>query len=45
MTDGVVVPMKSGNSDGGKDPWSWNSVLERASDEVIGNESGNTTKS
>lgn len=31
MTDGVVVPVKSGNADGGKDPWSWNSVLkERA---------------
>ena len=31
MADGVVVPMKSGNADGGKDPWSWNSVLkERA---------------
>jgi hypothetical protein len=31
MTDGVVVPVKSGNSDGGKDPWSWRSVLkERA---------------
>jgi len=31
MTDGSVVPMKSGNADGGKGPWSWNSVLkERA---------------
>lgn len=31
MTDGVVVPVKSGNADGGKDPWSWSSVLkERA---------------
>ena len=45
MSDGVVVPVKSGNSDGGKDPWSWNSVLQRASNEVIDNESGNTTKS
>ena len=29
----VIVPMKSGNADGGKDPWSWRSVCDRASDE------------
>ena len=45
MSDGVVVPVKSGNADGGKDPWSWNSVLQSASNEVIDNESVNTTKS
>ena len=22
----LVVPLKSGNADGGKEPWSWNSV-------------------
>ena len=26
VADRVVVPMKSGNADGGKDPWSENSV-------------------
>ena len=31
MADRVVLLMKSGNADVGKDPWSWRSVLkERA---------------
>ena len=44
VADGVVLPMKSGNADGGKDPWSGNSVVRRKRQE-IDDESGNSIKS
>ena len=43
VADGVVLPMKSGNADGGKDPWSGNSVVRRKRQE-IDDESVNSIK-
>jgi hypothetical protein len=42
-SDRAVVPMKPGNSGGGKDPDFWN-AFEDGEDQVIGDEPGNTDK-
>jgi hypothetical protein len=42
-SDGVIVPMKPGNSGGGKDPDFW-CAFEDGEDRVIGDEPGNTGK-
>ena len=42
-SDGEIVPMRPGNSGGGKAPDFWN-ALEDGEDRVIGDEPGNTGK-